>query len=400
MKHILFLAALLGLSLTSQALTVDEAIKLARKNSPRLKAEHTRQQAAIRSADAAGLWDNPELKFEAEGAGGDNDAFDQGEYAVMLKQTIPFGGVSKNKRLVAGQLARMQTETVSVSMRALDAQVRAAFAEALAQQEIMRIRRDQEKLGREFAEAAKERHEAGGASELEAVQADLALEEILLEMKCCFGDLDSARKSLASLTGLFLEELSELSGDFYRLASAESLTVDESHPAMRRLSAQEEMTRAEARQAKIGNTRNLSLGAGVKYEAADEAQSFVAAASIPLSIRKTGRLESEAALLRAEALRAERDQLQRDLQRELDQVSLLYRSAAAEAAQYEQRIIPKAEQAYALSRKGYEAGRYSWMEMLAAQQNLAGFQIQYVEAVLDAQKAAATLTRFKSGEEQ
>ena len=399
MKHLIFWTALLGLSFTSQALTLDEATELARKNSPRLKAEHARQQAAIRSADIAGLWENPEIEVEAEGVDGDNDGFNQAEYAVMLSQKIPFGGVSKNRRLVAGQLARMQAETVLGSTRALDAQVRTAFSEAQAQQEILRIRRNQEKLGREFAEAAKKRHEAGGASELEAVQADLALEEILLEMKCCFGDMDSARKSLASVLGLPLEELNELSGDFYQLASAEKLTVDESHPALQWLSAQEEMTRAEARLAKIGNTRNLSLGAGVKYDAADEAQSFVVAASIPLSIRKTGRVENEAALLRAEALRAERDQMQRDLQRELDQVSLLYQSAATEAAQYEQRIIPKAEQAYALSRKGYEAGRYSWMELLEAQQNLAGIQIQYIEAVLEAQKAAATLTQFKSGEE-
>jgi len=391
--------AVLGLSLSSQALTLDEALEIARKNSPGLRAAHADEQASQRGVEAAGLWDNPELEFEGEGLGGDNDGFDDGEYAVSLQQAIPLRGKSKNERAVAQQALQMMSQRTTEAELALVAEVRTAFVEALAQQEIAKVRDDQEKLGREFVTVAKQRHEAGGASELEVVQATLELEEILMEQKCCFGDLDGAKKILASMLGVSPQEVGTPTGDLYEQETTVPLTVDEAHPVLQRLLAKEAMVRAEAALAKSRSAGDLSLGAGVKYEAADAAQSFVVSASIPLSIRKRGRVERAAALLRADAVSAHREEMRRDLQQQLDQLTLVYRRAGAEANQYKNRMLPMAEQAYALSRKGYDAGRYSWMELLAAQQNLAEIRIRTIESLLDAQKASAELTQFKTGEE-
>jgi len=399
MKHILFMTALLGLSLATQALTLDEALGIARTNAPTLRAASAGEQAARLSAAAAGLWDNPELEVEGEGLGGDNDGFNDGEYAVSITQAIPLGGRSKNERAVAQQALQMTFQMTTEAELVLEKNVRAAFAEALAQQEIAKVRTEQEELAREFVAVAKQRNEAGGASDLEVVQANLALEEVLMEQQCCFGDLDGARKIVASLLGITLKEVGTPTGDLSELKAVVPLTVDEAHPVLQRLLAEEAMVRAEAALAKSQGAGDLSLGAGVKYEAADDAQSFVISASIPLSIRKRGSLERAAALLRADAVRAQREAVRRDLQQELDRVVLTYRRAGAEANQYKIRMLPIAEQAYALSRKGYDAGRYSWMELLAAQQNLAEIRIRTIEALLDAQKASAELTQFKTGEE-
>jgi len=399
MKHILFMTALLGLSLTTQALTLDEALGIALTNAPALRAASAGEQAARLSAAAAGLWDNPELEVEGEGLGGDSNGFNDGEYSVSITQAIPLGGRPKNERAVAQQALQMTFQMTTEAELLLEMNVRAAFAEALAQQEIAKVRTEQEKLAREFVAVAKQRNEAGGASDLEVAQANLALEEVLMEQQCCFGDLDGARKSLASLLGVTLEEVGTPAGDLSDLETTVPLTVNEAHPVLQRLLAEEARVRAEAALAKSQSAGDLSLGAGVKYEAADSAQTFMVSASIPLSIRKRGSLERAAALLRADAVRAQRDAVRRDLQQELDRVVLTYRRAGAEATQYKIRMLPIAEQTYALSRKGYAAGRYSWMELLAAQQNLAEIRIRTIEALLEAQKAAAKLTRFKTGEE-
>jgi len=399
MNKIVLLTAAIGLSLSSQALTLDEALKIARTNSPGLRAARADEQAAQHGTLAAGLWDNPELEFEGEGLGGDNNGFRDGEYAVSLTQAIPLGGKSKKERAVAQQALQMTSQMITEAEFVLEAEVRSAFAEALAQQEISKVRAEQEKLGRGFVAAAKQRNDAGAASLLAVVQANLALEDILMEQKCCFGDLDGAKKILASLLGVRLEEVGAPVGDLYQLEKTVPLTVDEAHPVLQRLRAEEAMTRAEAELAKSRSAGNLSLGAGVKYEAADDAQSFVVSASIPLSIRKRGRVERAAALLRAEAVNAHREKARRDLQQQLDQLALEYQRAGAEANQYKTRMLPLAEQAYALSRKGYDAGRYSWMELLEAQQNLAEIRIRTIEALLTAQKASAELTQFKTGEE-
>jgi len=399
MKKSIFLTALLGLSFSSQALTLDEAVELARKNSPGLRAARIEQQAAGRSAEAAGLWENPELEFEGEGLGGDSSDFSEGEYAVSLTQAIPLGGKSRNQRAVAQQAVQVSVNQTAEVELGLVAQVRAAFAEALAQQEISAVRDEQEKLGRAFVAVAKERHAAGGASKMELIQADLALEEVLLEKQCCFGDLEASKKELASLLGVNLQELGVLVGDLYELVNEVPVTVDESHPALQRLRAQEAQVRAEAALAKSQSAGNLSLGAGVKYEAADGAQSFVVSASIPLSIRKRGRIERAAALLRAEGVSSQREQMRRDLQQQLNKTVQTVQRTAAEASQYKTRMLPLAEQAYVLTRKGYDVGRYSWMELLAAQQNLASLRIRYIEALLVAHQASAELNQFKTGEE-
>jgi len=393
-KNIL-LTAVLGLSLSSSAITVEEALTIARTHSPSVRAALAEQQAASRRVEVAGNWANPTLEFEGEGLGGDNDDFDQGEYGVTLKQTIPLGGKSKNQRAVAQQIVHVTAHAASEDALVLDAQVRSAFAEALAQQEISTVRDEQEKLGREFVAVATERYAGGGGSKLAIIQAELALEEILLEKQCCFGDLDAAKKELAVWMGVPLEEVGVPSGPFYELAEFTVKTVDEKHPTLQRFRAQEEEARAVADLAKSQNAGDLKLGAGVKYEAADEAQSFVVSASIPLSIRKTGRVERAAALLRADAIDAQREQAKRALQIQLNKMLQTYQRTAEEATQYKTRMLPMAEAAYALSRTGYDAGRYSWLELLAAQQNLAGIRIRYIEAILVAQKASAELNNFK-----
>lgn len=390
--------ALLGLSLTAQALTLDEALTRALEQSPALRAVRAEVQAADADIGLSTRWENPELEVEAEGLGGDNTGTDTAEYSAMISQTFPMFGKTDKRRAVAQKFFEASEYAVLEAQRELVAQVRATFAEALAQKETASIRDQQETLAREFVAAAQERHKAGGASELEVVQAELALEEILMEKKCCFGDLDAAKKQLASLIGAGVEEIGVPEGDFYAVATAEMFKVDDTHPVLQQLRAQEEMTRAEAVVAQSAAVPDISIGAGVKYEAADDAQSFVVGASIPLPFWNRGRAEGSAIRLRVEALRAHREQVRRTLQQQLDRVLQVYRSSEEAAVQYQTRILPKAKEAYALSRRGYDAGRYSWMELLAAQQNLADIRIRYIEAVLAAHQASAELSRFTTGE--
>jgi outer membrane protein, heavy metal efflux system len=306
MNKTIFLAVLIGLSLTTHAMTLDEALEQAMANSPGLRAARSHEQAAGRRAEGAGLWENPVLDLEGEGLGGNNDGFDEGEYGVALKQAIPLGGKSKHQRAVAKQALQVSMHGVTEAEQVLAAKVRSAFYEALAQQEIAKVRDEQDKLGREFIAVAEERIAAGGGSEMDLIQANLALEEILLEKQCCFGDLDAAKKELASLMGMDLSEVGTPVGDFYTLKEEVPSAVGVMHPALKGLRAKAEQVRQEAALAKSRSYGDLKLGAGVKYEPADDAHSFVVSAMIPLPVRKKGRLEQAAAMLQADALRLKR----------------------------------------------------------------------------------------------
>lgn len=378
----------------SGTLTLEQALKLARENSPGLRAARLNTQATEKSVGAAGLWINPNVEVEVEGVGGDLDLFSESEYTVGLKQEFQRGGKRSKARAVALKSKDAASLVALEQELELDVRVRTAFIELAGQQETGKVRAEQEQLGRAFVEVAKQRHRAGGGSELDVVQAELALEEIILSQTCCFGDLEAAKVKMASLIGIPAQELVEVTAAYYELATLKDLAIGSDYPSLQRLEAEAEKARAEAEHARAQDTSNISLGAGYRYEAADDINTFLFSASMPLSFNKRGRAEHAAGMLRAEALQAGRDELHRQLQQELATLAALYKGACAEVELTKNKLMPKAEQAYKLSRAGYDAGRFSWLELIAAQQNLADIRIRYIGSLRDAHLAHARLTKF------
>ncbi len=380
----------------SEPLTLEQALELARNNSPELRAAQLYEQSAEKGVAAAGVWINPTLIFEAEGVGGDNDLFSEGEYTVGLKQKFQRGGKRKKERNTALRSVDVAGYALAEKMLGLAEAVREAFVEVVYLQENGQVQTEQEELGRAFVEVAKRRHAAGGGSELEVVQAELELEKILFSQTCCLGELVAAQEKLASLIGIPAKKLPKLTAPYYDLETFESLVLDDSHPTLQRLNAEAEKARAQAQQAHAQDVSDLLLGAGYKYEAAGDINTFVFAASMPISFSKRGRAEQAAGLLRADAVRAERDETHRQLQAELAGAAALYMGARAQAEMGKKNLIPKAEQAYELSRAGYEVGRFSWLELIAAQQHLADLRIGYIEALKEAHLARIEILKLKA----
>jgi cobalt-zinc-cadmium efflux system outer membrane protein len=388
------LLAVCGFADESPPLTLEKALTLAREHSPELRAARLATLAAERAVHASGLRMNPVLRFEAEGIGGDLDGFNDGEYTLELMQTFQRGGKRRRARAVAQESVGIVLQAEAEKELELLAEVRLAFIEVMAQQETGKVREEQEELGRAFVKVARLRYEAGGASEMEVVQAELQLEEIILSQTCCFGDLEAARTRLASLIGLSEKEMGALAGEYYTLGTVEATAIAESHPSLKRMDARIAATCAQAQQAKAKDAADFTLGAGYKHEAAEALNTFVLGAKMPLNFVRPGRAEEAAALLRADALRAEREEIRRRLQRELSVIAASYKGAKMEAELTRDKLIPKAEQAYELSKVGYAAGRYSWMELIASQQHLAEIRVRHIEALRDAHLARAEISRF------
>jgi len=398
MKRQIIWAAALGLSLTSQALTLDEALELARQNSPRLKAAQVRTQAARKTVAASGLWKNPTLNFKAEGVGGDLDGVNDTEFELMLKQTFQRGGKRALDRQVSEKAVDVAIQTGVEQELELLSEVRHAFVDVLSQQEVGEIRAEQEQLGRAFVAVATSRYEAGGGSELDVVQAELALEEILLAQTCCFGDLEAARIRLASLIGLPEPKMEELGGSYYELEDVDDRQLADFHPVLKRLDAQAEMLQSRAARARALDSTDITLGAGVKHEAAEDINTFVLGASVPLNFVRSGKRAEAAELAKAEAMIAEREETRRDLQQRLSRLIALYRGAKMEAEMTASRLVPKARQAYDVSRAGYDAGRFSWLELISSQQHLAEIRVRNIEALRDAHFAWAEISKYMEEE--
>jgi cobalt-zinc-cadmium efflux system outer membrane protein len=352
--------------------------------------------AAKKGLGAAGLWTNPDLKFEAEGLGWDNDLFSDGEYTLKLTQKFQRGGKQKKARKAAQKAVEVADHSLTEKTVGLSDEVRRAFLEVLSLQVSGKIQAQQEELGRAFVEVAQRRLETGGGSELEVAQAELELEKILFSQTCCLGELLAAREKLASLIGLTEKEMSILDGPFFELEDYEVFVVDDSHPTLMRLDSEAGRFRAEAQRARAKDVADIQLAAGYLYEAAGEINTFVLSASMPLGLHKQGRAEQASILRSADAVEAERDEARRRLQSALAEAQALYIGSKAQAKIGQNKLIPKAEQAYELSRAGYESGRFSWLELIAAQQHLADIRMGYIEALKEAHLAQIEVLKLKA----
>ena len=399
MKYIFILcsgmAAAAAYAQSGHELTLEQALLLARTNSPALRAAQLNVDSAEKAVAAAGLWNNPALKMEAEGIGGDLDLYDEAEYTLGISQTFQRGGKRRIEKNVAVQAAGIAAHLQAEQALELDSQVREAFMSLMAQQEIGEVRNEQMELGRAFVEVARRRLAAGAGSELEVLQAELALDELALAQTCCFGDLAAARADLASLLGLAVDRLPRLTGAYYSMDTVEGCAVENTHPSLLRLDGEAERILAQAEQAGMSDKGDLTFGFAFKHEAADDLDTFVLSASIPLSFARRGRAEHAAGLLHASAVQYEREETRRRLQQELDVLVELHKGAVMEITLTRDNLLPKAEQAYVLSREGYEAGRFSWLELIEAQQHLAELRVRYIEALLSAHRIEAGLAKFR-----
>jgi cobalt-zinc-cadmium efflux system outer membrane protein len=389
------LCADIGLA-QSETLMLEQALELARQTSPELQAARLNVEAAQQGLGAAGLWKDPKLEFEAEGLGWDNDLYSDGEYTLGLIQEFQLGGKQKKARRAAQKTVEIAGHSEAEKKVGLIDEVRRAFLEVLSLQESGKVQAEQEELARAFVEVAQRRLETGGGSELEMVQAELEFEKVLFSQTCCLGELLAAREKLAYLIALPEKEMGVLDGPYFELENVTAFVVDDSYPTLMRLNAEADRFRAAAQRARAKDVSNIKLGAGYKYEGESEINTFVLMASMPLGIHKQGRAEQASILRRVDATEAERDEVRRRLQSALAEAQAMYMGARAQVEMGKNKLIPKAEQAYELSLAGYESGRFSWLELIAAQQHLADIRIGYIEALKEAHLARIEILKLKT----
>jgi cobalt-zinc-cadmium efflux system outer membrane protein len=74
-----------------------------------------------------------------------------------------------------------------------------------------------------------------------------------------------------------------------------------------------------------------------------------------------------------------RQQLQREWANALNR----YQTAAAQAASYHERILPKAAEALRLVKTGFEQGKFSFIDLLDTQRTTAEVRLAYQEKLLE-----------------
>ena len=374
-------------------LTLSAALRMALDTNPDLSAARYELQAVEATILQAGALPNPALEMTME-----DRRRETRETTFVLSQPLELGG-KRSARLSAAERSK---DAAAAELQAKRAEVRAAvitaFFDVLTAQERMRLAEESAQLAQRGTDAASRRVVAGKVSPVEETKARVAESSVRLELSQAKAELAAARKRLSATWGNpapqferaegrvdalpELPGLKELSG---RMATA---------PAM--LRARSELDRRQAL-AQLESSRripDLTVSLGVKRSEELGRNQAIVGVSIPLPLFDTNRGNVLEALRRTDKARDELSATEIRLDGDIAQAYERLSLARQEAEALQKEILPGAQSAYDAATKGFEYGKFGFLDVLDAQRTLLQAQSQYLRALSEAHRAAADIDRL------
>ena len=384
------------LSVTAQPVSHDislrEAIDAAFSRNPDLASARWDIEISAGERQQAGLIPNPELSWEVE-----DTRRDTSTTTVMLSQALELGGKRGARIDVAdrGQdAARIELERRGNELRA---EVVQAYFSAFRAQTGLDLARQSQGLAQRGLEVAEGRVRAGKSSPVEATRAQVQLAETQLQVRRAETLKTNAYRELARTTGS-----SVVSFDRLNDADLAKVMMPPSVQLLSRLDQSAELRLAEVQiqrtEAALGSERaqripDLTVSIGSQYSREDREQVNVVGMSMPLPLFNRNQGNVLAASRRADQARDLRNaaelRLRTLVQSALDQ----WTTSAREVDSYHQVILPAAQKAVDTATRGFEMGKFGFLEVLDAQRTLIDARTQYLESMAMATDARVTVER-------
>lgn len=374
-------------------LSLASAIDLALSANPTLAAAARELQAMEGTVIQAGVRPNPELAALVE----DTQKSATRTTTLQINQTIELGG----KRAARIESAERGRDVAAADLDAQRLEIRsatvAAFFDVLVAQERIRLAEALLDLAQRATQAASRRVIAGKVSPIEETKARVAEASVRVELNQVQGELAAARRRLAATWGNPSPRFERADGRTEILP-----VVPTSEDIRRRLATAPVLTRARlevdrrSALAELERTRRISnvtvsIGAQ-RVEELGRNQAIVGlSVPLPLFDRNQGNLLE--ALRRTDKARDELAATEIRLSTELAQAHERLKALSLEVSSLQTEILPGAQSAYEAASKGYELGKFSFLEVLDAQRTFFQARSQYLRALADAHRAAAEIDR-------
>lgn len=395
-KLLLTLAAVLALCAAAPAqppLTLEDAIASARAARPELAAADARLRAARAATEQAGAWPNPAGFLRLEDAPREGDAWRGAERIVGLSQSLPLGGRLGAARRAAGAVATTREHEREARRRAVESEVRAAFAAAVHARGALVLHREAADIASRLLDMIAQRLEQGDApvSDRRRARAELGVAEAALAAAVATDE--AARAALAAAMGDPSRIPTAVSGGESVAPSPGGLDdllagLDEAPLTLvaRGRTAESEALVTAASRARIPD---LDLEAGLRESPAGSSFDLGFRISLPLFDRggagiAAARAEAEAA---AAVARAGRGRLEARLR--VAHATLV--AATRGAVIYGEIVVPETRAALASAEAAYAAGETGLTEVLLARRDWLEARLAHIGLVRDAGLADAEL---------
>jgi cobalt-zinc-cadmium efflux system outer membrane protein len=374
-------------------LTLKAALELALGANPDLSAAGRELEALDATITQAQVRPNPEFSALIEDTRPATRTT-----TLQLNQPIELGG-KRGARIEAAERGR---DAASLELDAKRAEIRAAvtaaFFDVLVAQERLRLAQASVELAQRATAAAARRVTAGKVSPVEETRARVAEAGVRVEFAMAASEMTTARRRLAATWANPSPRFERAAGDPEALPPLPALA-----DLNARLAASPSLLRAkievERRQAlaKVERSRRVpdltvSLGAKRNEELGLNQAIFGVSMPIPVFDRNQGNLLE--ALHRTDKAR---DQLSAAEIRLLNELAVAYErlsTARQETASLRRDVLPGAQSALDAATRGFELGKFSFLDVLDAQRTLFQARAQSLRALAEAHRSAAEIERI------
>lgn len=382
----------------TEPLSLREAIARTLKGNPELLVFPAAKRVAEAERLQANFRPNPSLDLTAENFVGSSTAREQQQSTLTLSQLIELGGKRAYRYGAAdAAVGTVEAEYVIARLDAL-AEMTRRFTDTAQSQAEIELADRAVALAQGIAASVERRIKAGAASTAERNRTQVTLIRARIDAERARSELATRRIALAAMWGAPEANFQSVRADLTRLPAlaplAPILEQLQQSPAFARFAAERRLREAERKLARAQAVPDLTVGLGLRRINLNNDYTLVASLSMPLPLYNRNQGEIAAATAKIEVNDAEREAAHLRIRAVLYG---LYQEAVqvrARAAVIKDEATPQAEQALILTQRGFDNGRFSFLELADAQRQVLELQSQLIEAYGDAHRLDAEIERL------
>lgn len=380
---------LLGLWVTTSAhaltLSLSQIAPRVREQHPQLKAARLAVEEARGRQLGAGRLSNPSLGYEFQNESRVSPRSSQ----FSLDQSFPVTRrLSLEKKLSAQLVTAAELEVRDVERRFI-AEARSLAVKLLALEKQRALRQQQNQLAGKLSEFAKDRAAAGELSPLDAAQAQVDAQRLLLEARRLETESISLHGQLKPMLGLSPGETLKFSGDLPAL-TLPAKTAWEQRADYQLAQAKTAAAQTDSSLAKAKRWQDMSAGFFAAREQQDVTRSntertgfvgFRFSIPLPLWNRNQGEIaEKNASIERA---RLEAAALATEITSEADTARREMEANASLASETRDKLLPLVIEQTSKLEKAYETGQSDLLTVLRARDQRLQLEAAALDAVRD-----------------
>lgn len=378
---------------TTAALSLAAALELAMRASPDIAVAAREVDALEGSLRQAGIIPNPTL-----GASAEDTRQATRTTTVQLNVPIELGG-KRAARITAAERGR---DAAAIELTGKRAEVRAivvaAFYDLVTAQERYRLALASVELAKRATNAASKRVLAGKVSPVEETRAQVAEANVRAELALAASEVQGTRRRLAATWGSSnprFERAVDQAEALPALPDLDDLTQQlQQAPGLARARIEVDRRQALARVERSRQMPDVTLSLGAKRDEQLGRNQAIFGISIPLPLFDRNQGNVLESLRRTDKARDELAATEVRLHTGLALAHGRLGVARQEAELLRQEILPGAQSAYDATTKGFELGKFSFLEVLDAQRTFFQAKSQYLRALSDTHRAAADIDRL------